>query len=61
MENFQEKGLKCGASARDNLSSGGCKQERCSLISAFVICLLESIISRLCISENFNFLASLCI
>ena len=31
-----------------------------NLISAFVIRLLESIISRLAMSENFNFLASLC-
>ena len=31
-----------------------------NLISAFVIRLLESIISRLAKSENFNFLASLC-
>ena len=31
-----------------------------SLISAFVICLLESIIYRLATSKNFNFLASFC-
>ena len=32
----------------------------CSLISALVIHLLESIISRLAHKRNFNFLASLC-
>ena len=31
-----------------------------SMISAFVIHLLESIISKLATGENFNFLASLC-
>ena len=39
------------ASTRENLSSQVCEQQRCRLISAFVIRVLESIISRLATSE----------
>ena len=55
------------ASKREKLSSG-CANNKCpdqpahprSLISAFVIPLLESITSKLATSENFTILASLC-
>ena len=39
-----------------------CEQQRCRLVSAFVIGFLESIIilSKTCYMRNFDFLASLC-
>ena len=39
------------ALTRENLSSGVCEQHPCRLISAFVLRLLESIISKLATSE----------
>ena len=44
-------------STRENLSAGVCEQHRRSLISAFVIRVLESTISKLATSE-FHFFSS---
>ena len=38
----------------------GADQTAGSLISAFIICLLEGIISKTCHERNFHFLANLC-